>query len=213
MDVDKVEQLRFTLGRHDLEFDVKVRWRSSPMADEGPLTGFSFDEVDVAAEKALWNFIQERGHELATFLRSCGGLTHLDFQEAIELALTTRIREVERGEIVYGGEGHAPSASIFALFRGSIRLERVNQSRSQEVATVEPSELFGGIPMIAGCSPFERAVATSRSTLLEFVAYNTHYLLSTKPPLAAALIRAASFHWIQRMSHILDRLFDEESAG
>jgi hypothetical protein len=211
LDASKVHRIRFSLGRHDLDFKVEVRWQSPPGSVDGPLLGFSFAEMDATSERSLWHFIQERGHELATFLRSCGGLRHLDFQDAIELALTTRIREVERGEFVYGGTGHSPCASIFALFRGNVLLERVHGERSQEIDVVEPGEFFGGIPLIAGCVLSERAVATSPSTLLEFVEYNTNYLLNTKPPLGASLVRATSFHWVQRLSRVLDRLYEKES--
>ena len=161
--------------------------------------------TDIEDGQALWSFIQERGRQLALFLHSCDGLGQLDFQEVFELALTTRLREVEHGQMIYGGAETETSPSILALFRGSVALERASGRRNENFALVKPGELFGGIPMIAGCTPFERAVANKNSTVLEFLGYNVEYLISAKPLVGLALIRAATFHWMQRFSRTLDR--------
>ncbi len=210
IDAAAVQIIRFRLGRHDLEFRVRWRWSSAIPSGEGRFTGFAFEDLDATSEKALWSFIQERAHEVATFLRSCGGLSHLDFQDALELALTTRIREFECGAIVYGRAGDDPSGSLFALFRGSILLKRVGERRNQEIDIVQPGEFFGGMPTIAGCKPLERAVATSTSTVLEFTECITRCVQNTKPQLGTMLIRAASFDWMQRTARLLDRLYDKE---
>lgn len=207
IDGNAVEAVRFKLGLYDLEFKVHARWSSATLSDEGPLTGFAFEEVDPKSEATLWGFIQERARELSTFLRTCDGLTDLGFQDALELALTTRLRELECGQVVYGGHETTGCKSIFALFRGSILLERASEKRNQEIARLEPGELFGGTQIIAGCEPIERAIATSRTTLLEFVDYNTEYLMIAKPQLGASLIRAAAFHWMQRTARLLDHTF------
>jgi hypothetical protein len=207
-----VRRVRFRLGRKDLEFNVTSRWSSPTGSEAGPLTGFVFDEVDSQSESALWSFIQERASELASFFRTCDGLEDLSFQEAVELALITRLREVEPGQVLYGGIGSEPSASIFALFRGHIVVERASARRQQQVIHLESGQFFGGMPVIAGCAPIDRAVATTSSTVLEFLEYNTRYLSMHKPMLAATLIRATTYHWIQRATRLLDRAFDQISA-
>lgn len=206
IDRNSVRVIRFTLGRDHLEFSVTPRWSSEMMSEEGPLTGFSFDSVDVRSEGALWNFVQERARDLSMFFRSCEGLDQLDFQDSLELALTTRLREVERAQPVYS---RTRSDSIFLLFRGSVALERVSDRGCQEFARVQPGEIFGGLPTIAGCTPFERAVATENSTVLEFLGYNVEYLFGAKPLLGVSLLRAASFHWLRRFSRTLDRFSDQ----
>jgi len=200
-----VRQIRFKLDRHDLEFMVSCKWSSPVGSSAGPLSGFVFEHVDARSEAALWSFIQARAMDIATFLRTCGGLTELTFQDAIELALATRIRELESGQIVYGGAESEPCGSIFALFRGNVMIERKAKRRNQQATPMESGELFGGLPTIAGCEPLERAVATSDSTLLEFIDYNTGYLLTYKPTLGSALVRAATFHWVKRATQLLDQ--------
>ena len=202
---DAVRLVRFTLGRHQLEFSVSARWSSKAISDAGIMTGFIFDAVDANSESALWRFIQERGGQLALFLQTCNGLGQLDFQEAFELAITTRIHELERGQMIYGGAGTETSTSIFALFRGSVALERASGRRNENFALVKPGELFGGIPIIAGCTSFERAIANENSMVLEFLGYNVEYLISAKPRVGLALMRAATFHWMLRFSRILDQ--------
>ena len=208
IDRDSVGLIRFVLGRDHLELSVTPRWSSETLSDEGPLIGFSFDTVDVRSEASLWNFVQERGRELSRFLRSCDGLDQLTFEDSFELALSTRLRDVERDQMVYGRAG---SASIFLLFRGSVALERTCDRHGQEFARVQPGEIFGGAPTLAGCTPFERAVATENSTVLEFLAYNVDYLISAKPPLGVALLRAAAFHWMRRFARTLDRLSNQSA--
>ena len=163
------------------------------------------------SEAALWNFIQDRGSELGAFLRTCEGFAHLSFQDALELALSTRLREAESGEIIYGIEDSEAGSAIFILFRGSVVLERASGGRHKEIDCVRSSEFFGGLPIIAGCRPIERAVATERSTLLEFSCYQCEYLMNSKPILGARLIRAASYHWTQRVVNFLDQTFSQSS--
>ena len=202
IDAGAVRGVRLTLGRESLELSATSRWCSKTE----PLAGFLFDLLTSSAEGALWGFIQERGRELAVFLRGCGGLEDLDFQDAFELAQATRVRSLQAEELVYGGtDSEEASSSIFVLFRGTVALERIQGRRNQHIASVKPGELFGGVPAIAGCTPFDRAVAVEDSSVLEFGGYNIEYLITAKPLLGIALLRAATFHWIRRFSETLDR--------
>lgn len=213
LDGSRIGFVRFKLGRHDLELKVAACWTSSTGSCGGPRIGFVFEKLVPTTEATLWNFIQERALDIATFLRGCRALPDLDFQDALDLALTTRIREVDSGQLVYGSLGNSSSGSIFVVFRGSIMLERATETRNQEVTEVQSGEFFGGLPIVAGSATLDRAVATSSTTLLEFLEYSTNYLLINKPILGAALTRAAMFHCIERMSKLLDRTFAERRAS
>ena len=208
IDGDSVHRVRLKLGRHDLEFGVVSRWSSPIGARTGSITGFEFAETDACSEAALGRFVQERAMEIGTFLRSCCGFNELGFQEALELAMTTRIREVDSGETIYGAPDGAGCSSIFALFRGSVLLERKSDRRNEQSISVQSGEFFGGLPMIAGIESAQRAVATGPATLLEFIQHNTSYLMMHKPSLGAALLRAAAFHWANRTQQLLDRSFE-----
>ena len=211
VDGDSIHLVRLKLGRQDLELRVVSRWSSAIGSQVGSLTGLEFEETDARSEAALGRFVQERAMEIGTFLRSCSGFDELGFQEALELAMTTRIREVHSGDIIFGAPSCGGCNSIFVLFRGSILLERNSDRRNQQGISVQPGEFFGGLPLIAGLESTQRAVATGPSTLLEFVDYSTSFLITHKPTLGAALLRATAFHWSNRTQQLLDRSLDASS--
>jgi hypothetical protein len=199
-----IRLIRLTLDRHHLELEVTCRWFKPVRPGGHSVSGLSFNQLDAKSEGALWNFIQLRGREIALFLRDCDGLSQIEFQDAFELTLAARLRRLEEGELVYDGADLGVSNSIFALFRGAVQLERVRQARVQPISDVGPFQIFGGMPPVAGCVPFERAIATKRSMILQFTGYNVECLLSTKPRLGIALLRAASYHWMRRFAATLD---------
>jgi len=211
MDPGAVRRVRLQVGRHQLEMSVDARWNSTSSMGAGQLTGFVFEGVDQATEAALWDFIQERGRELACFLRTCEGLGHLSFQEGFDLALATRIRTLNAHEVIYGPSDQEAMGSIFALFRGSVVLSPLHGRKGQAIASVRPGELFGGTIAIAACTPFERAVAVGESRVLEFVGYNIEYLLAEKPRVGLTLLRAASYCAMKRFAQTVDLLLSTRS--
>ena len=205
IDTEAVRSVRVALGGNRVEIDVRSRWNTELGGNGGPASGLVFEELGDAMKMWLWDYIQKRGRDLGMFLSSCEGLDQLNFEEALELALSTRLREVRSGDIVYQGGDDEGAASICALMGGSVMLEPANGRCNQRISTVEPRELFGGLPVVAGCMPIERAVAVEDATVLEFSGYAVENLLETKPHLGVALLRAASFHWIRRFAEVLDR--------
>ena len=204
IDPQAVRSVRMTLGDHRFELKVHSRWSSDSLSNDGPLTGLAFDSIDSPTKAALWDCIQQRGQELSTFLGSCDGLDQLPFEETFELALTTRLRNLQSGQLIYDAENQRASESIYALMCGSVLLESGEGRRNQQISDVSPREFFGGLPIIAGCAPFERAVVVENCTILEFLGYNVEYLLRAKPGLGVSLLRAASYHWIRRYAETLD---------
>lgn len=205
VDAEAIRAVRFQMGANRVHFDVGSRWTTELGGNGSPATGLIFDSLDDASRDALWDFIQLRGRDLGLFLSSCEGLDQLNFEEALELALATRLREVAAGDIIYKG-GDAPGASTtYILMSGSAVLEPANGRFSQQIARVRPRELFGGLPVAAGCAPFERAVAVEDCRILEFSGYAVENLLNTKPHLGVCLLRATNFHWMSRFADTLAR--------
>jgi len=205
IDSEAVRTVRFSLGGNRVGFDVGSRWNTELGGNGGPATGLVFESVDEPSQNCLWDYIQKRGRDLGAFLSSCEGLDQLNFEEALELALATRLREVRAGDLVYRGGDEEASSAISILMTGAVSLEPANGRFSQQIARVEPRELFGGLPVSAGCAAFERAVAIEPSRILEFSAYAVENLLNTKPHLGVCLLRASSFHWMRRFAETLDR--------
>jgi hypothetical protein len=199
LDAGSVHSIKFSLGELEVEFPVESRWQSEPVPEQGPLTGFAFTKVDADCEIALWDLIQKRGRELASFIRSCVGFESLGFEDRFNLSMATRLRQVAAGKPVYGPED--PSAtSIYALVQGSVILEELEQGGIRErLGVVKPGEPFGGLAVVAGCSAFEYAFATEESVILEFPSYTVEHLISTKPMLGIVLLRAASYQWLVRL--------------
>lgn len=205
IDSDAIRMVRFSLDGNRVGFDVGSRWNTELGGNGGPATGLVFETIDEMSQNSLWEYIQKRGRDLGAFLSSCEGLDQLNFEEALELALATRLREVRAGDLIYRGGDEEASSAISVLMTGSVSLEPANGRYSQQIARVEPRELFGGLPVSAGCAAFERAVAIEPSRILEFSHYAVENLLNTKPHLGVCLLRANSFHWMRRFAQTLDR--------
>ncbi len=205
IDGQAVRAVRVPLDGERVEFTVSSRWSLDLGGSGGPLTGLVFSDVDEVQKAQLWEFIQKRGRELGMFLSSCEGLEQLNFEEALELALATRLREVVSGQLVYRGGDDPGATSICVLMKGAVLLEPAMGRCNQRISTVKPHELFGGLSVVAGCVPFDRAVAVEDCTVLEFSSYSVENLLNIKPHLGVALLRAASFHWMRRFAEVLDR--------
>jgi CRP-like cAMP-binding protein len=207
IDRTTIRAVRFSLGQQDFSINVESRWGAPGAEGEGLLTGLAFESLDPRFEPGLWRFIQERGGVLGSFIRGCEGLSSLSFQEGLELALETRLREVAAGQIIYGPDATKGGSSIFINFSGAALLERVSDRRHEEIATIHAGAIFGGLPIVAGYPPIERAIAISPVVLLEFDQFNCENMISSKPMLAAALFRAATFHWMCRFSKLLDQTY------
>ena len=205
IDADAIASVRVSLGGTRVSLKVASRWSVELGGSGSPATGLVFEDLDEMRRNALWDTVQQRGLELGAFLTSCEGLDQLNFEESLDLAFATRLREVERGGFVYNGGDEETAAAIRVLLSGGVALEPVNGRFNQQIAIVRPRELFGGLPVVAGCLPFERAVATEKSMVLEFSGYAVENLLNTKPHLGVTLIRAASFHWMRRFADLLSR--------
>ncbi len=205
IDASAIRAVRVSLGDTRVEIGIRSHWSLEFGGNGGPASGLVFESVNEEVRASLWNYIQRRGHDLGMFLSSCIGLDQLNFEEAFELALATRIRQIPAGDLVYRGGDEERSAAICALMEGSVLLEPANGRFNQQISTVGPRELFGGLSVVAGCVPFERAVAVEDSTVLEFSGYGVENLLNTKSYLGVALLRASSFHWMRRFAEVLDR--------
>lgn len=199
LDARSVRAVRLELGDHEVEFGVDSKWQSEFLPDQGPLSGFVFRQVGADDEIALWDFIQTRGRELATFIRGCVGFESLGFEDAFNLAMATRLRQVSGGRTVYGPDD-ASSSSIYTLVRGSVVIDELEAGGVRErIAVVKPGEPFGGLAVVAGCMAFEYAFAAEESIILEFPSYTVEHLIATKPLLSIVLLRAAAYQWIVRL--------------
>lgn len=206
IDSQAVDAVRFNLGGNRVGFDVCSPWNIDLGGSGGPATGLVFESLDGPKKDALWDFIQGRGRDLGSFLTSCEGLEQLLFEESLELALATRLREFAAGDLIYRGREEDTSSSISVVMTGSVVLELADGRCNQQISQVGPRELFGGLPIVAGCAPIERAIAIEETRILEFSAYAAENLLNTKPHLGVSLLRAASFHWMRRFAETLERV-------
>ena len=146
IDYEAVRAVRIPLGKSKIDFDVRPRWSLDLGGSGGPVTGLTFASVDDAKKNALWDLIQERGCELGMFLSGCEGLDQLNFEEALDLALSTRLRIVRRGDLIYTGCDERTAASICLLMSGSVVLEPSMGRMNQRISMVKPREIFGGLP-------------------------------------------------------------------
>ena len=87
VDSNAIRAVRISLGNAEIEVEVGSRWSMELGGNGSPVTGLEFESLDDAKRTALWDFIQDRGRDLGSFLSSCDGLDQLNFEEAHDLAL------------------------------------------------------------------------------------------------------------------------------
>lgn len=208
IDSETVRAVRFSTGHEKISLQVSSRWSTDLGGNGAPAIGLVFESIDEAQRDALWDLIQMRARELGLFLSSCAGLDQLSFEESVELALATRRRKVPPGEMIYRGGEEPESSAVCVLLDGSAMLEPAQGRFNQWISRIGPRELFGGLPVVANCSAFERAVAIEDASVLEFSAYAVENLLNTKPHLGVCLLRATCFHWMRRFAETLENTLD-----
>jgi len=199
LDGASVRSVRLSLGDRELDLRVDFKWGSEPLPDKGVLSGFAFEDVSEQDELVLWDFLQTRGRELAYFMRTCTGLQALGFEDAFQLAVSTRLRHATAGQAVYRPQD-ACSSSIFALMRGGVVIEEAGAlGPRRHLGNVRQGEVFGAMALMAGCEAFDNAFATEETLIVEFPSYTVEHLVATRPDLGIMLLRSISSEWVGRL--------------
>lgn len=177
-----------------------AHWQRRNMAGTGILTGISFRQLTSQTAEALLSFVSQRARELSGFLLHRSEVAGLELDEAMDLALFTRVAEFPIGSRIYeqGTQG-SRGDSIFVVFDGRILLEATTpEGGDVQIERICMGGVFGGLPMMGETPHTESAIALSHAVLLEIEPYTFSYLQSVKPHvvnrLRMTLIRKRAIH-------------------
>jgi CRP-like cAMP-binding protein len=190
-DPSAVQRIEIRLpGVGPLSLHAEGRWQR--VAETGVLTGIRFCEVSSRAHEELKSFTSERALEVSRFLAELPDLGELPIDEALDLALNSRLRVVPPGTLLYRQGASPPDGdSIYIVVTGRIVLEAAVQHEHEiHLDTLGSRRLFGGLPVLAGVPHVESAVAETKCELLEFSRVAFEYLATAKPLVAHRLVQA-----------------------
>jgi CRP-like cAMP-binding protein len=201
---------RVSIELPDGLFQTKAvgRWQREEVGRPGQQSGIEFQELEREEVERLWRFVHQRAGELASFLRDRSTIGPMELDEALDLALFTRVAEYPAGNWIHRqGPVEPVCESAFVVYDGSVVLEASTRSgRTVHVARVEAGEVFGALPIVGGISHITSAVADRDAILLEIDAATYRFLQAEKPQTARlvteALVRAQAAH----LSSLIERL-------
>lgn len=196
-----------------LVLEAEGCWQRETALERAVLTGVRFSRVEDADTIRLRKFIEQCVGDLVGFLQGRSELADLSLDEAIDVALASRLREARTGTYVLraappdDGRGAPPPDSLFLVVRGSVTLlmgDRLGAGATLESARA--GALFGGSALAAGVpSPFS-AIADSDVTLLELDRSALDYLERAKPLVARRLSRAVARRLLRHVGTLAERL-------
>lgn len=186
------------------------RWQVVHAPTGAVLTGVKFVGLSAEQQDLIWDHVLEVTKDLARFLLRKSDLRDVGIDGAMSLAQASRLCIVGAGSAVFqqgGGDGERPQNSFFVLREGSVLLRtRLRGAIERDIATVQPGELLGGLPMFAAAGHAESAVARSQSRLIEIDERAYLYLMQARPWVAQKLAFAAAQTYARRLHATLESL-------
>jgi CRP-like cAMP-binding protein len=199
------------LPSESLTLDIEGCWQREASLERAIFTGLRFSRPTTSDRERMRKFVEQAAQELTDFLQNRSDLRELGLDEALDVALASRLREAPPGAFI-SREGHPRPGddSLFALMRGSVTLAATGDREHEiEVERVTPGGVFGGIPLIADAPSPVSAVAESDVTLLELDRSAFRYLERAKPLVAHRLARAIAGRQVLQFRALLMRLTDQ----
>lgn len=203
--IDYARRLTVVLDGQVQTLKVACRWQREAPGRHGILNGLQFIDVQEAQMQCLWRYVYSRAQELAQFVQSESALSGLSFDEAIELALHTRMIRLSDGDWVYRqGSDAALGGAAFVVFDGAVMLDAVNASATSVYETrLEPGDVFGGLPFLTGLPHPETAIALQDARVLEIDQFAYRHLLATRPAAAQRLTAALIRRYANRLAELV----------
>ncbi len=207
-----IRRLVLDLPDGPIELHAEGRWQRDTA--DGQLTGISFIDPDKTEQRRLREFVHKRAAELADFLIERTALSGLSLDEALDLALFTRLAEFSPRQLIYKQDATDTAVgSSFIVYDGAVVLKASGSTgRPVTVGRIGVGGLFGGLSVLAEVPHVTSAYAEAASILLEIDSYTFHYLQDAKPRVArrfeAALISAKVTH----LRALVERLGDNKRS-
>ena len=203
------EARRIVLHLPDGEANMRVRccWQREAPGRQGILSGFRFENLGVQDTELLWAIVFRRARELASFICGHSSLGQVIFDDAVDLAMHSRLVRFATGDWVYRqGSSDPKSGSAYLILQGCVEIESLNEeAESVHLERLESGAFFGGLPMVASATHPETALAHNACELLEIDSFSYQYLQSDRPAAAFAVTRALMARYARRLSELTAR--------
>lgn len=175
-----------------LTVDVEGSWQRDATLERAILTGARFLKLERHDGQRIRKFVEQSAAELTDFLQNQSQLYNLDLDEALDIALSSRLREATAGTWICTEGGTRPGEdSFFIVIKGVVVLvASVGREGDTEVERVVGGGFFGGVPLISDAGPPLSSVAHSDVTMLELDRNVFSFLERAKPFVARRLCRA-----------------------
>ncbi len=204
---DSLRSVSVDFADRTAPFKVDGCWQRDAPGRTGVLTGVRFVDLQPSESEHLWSYVYARAGELASFLRGRSDLSGMDYDEAVDLTLFTRLVHFAAGDCIYKrGSLGTRGDSAFVVYRGKVILEaRSGTGRSAYTDHVAEGGVFGGMPLLAAAPHPETATAETDLLALEIDSHSYRYLESSRPQ----AVRWVSQALFRRYAGRLERLIEQ----
>lgn len=203
----ELHRLRVDLPSGPLEARVSGRWQRNADPERAIFTGVRFETLNSELARQIEEFMQQRSHELVRFLVEHSDFADLSLDEAMALALCSRLRGSGSSRyMVLAGPLNQSDDSMFIVLEGVVVIETRIRSVRLEVRRVERGGVFGGIAMLAPVKPFFSAVAGKNALMLELEAYSFEYLERSKPLFARRIAEVVISRYVNQLSDCIEEV-------
>jgi CRP-like cAMP-binding protein len=191
-----------------LTVDVEGTWQREATLERAILTGARFLNIGRDDAQRIRKFVEQSAGELIEFLQNRSQLRNLELDEALDLALSSRLREASAGTwICTEGSTRPGEDSLFIVMKGVVALAAtVAREGDTEIERVGVGGAFGGVPLISDEGPPFSSIAVSDATLLELDRNAFSFLERAKPYAARRLGRAIVGRQVGHLRALVSRL-------
>lgn len=205
--LEEVRELCFDLEEGPVTTPVDARWHQADPMSRSWLMGVRFTKPEALKAAGLRRVVERATSELVHFLLDESELAHLSYDEALDVALGSRLREVPAGAWIVR-EGHPSEAAdaMFVVTEGSIQLETSERvARRLTFESIGKGGVFGGLGLLADVPPPLSAMASRPTTMLELDRGSFKYLARAKPIVAMRLTELIVQRSISYLRAAIDR--------
>jgi len=194
-----------------LRVEAEGCWQREATLERAVMTGVRFVRLEHDASARIRKFVEQAAQELTQFLQNRTDLEDLRLDEALDLALASRLREAPTGTLICReGQSRPGDDSLFIVVRGSVTLAATGTRENEiEVERVVQGGLFGGLPLVTDLPPPVSAMVENDVTLLELDRSAFRYLERAKPLVAHRLARSIVVQQVAQFRTIVQRLVDQ----
>lgn len=192
--------------------DVEGTWQREATLERAILTGARFLKVARDDGQRIRKFVEQSAAQLTEFLQNQTQLSNLDLDEALDIALSSRLREACAGTwICTEGRTRPGEDSFFIVMKGVVVLvATVGREGDTEVERVVGGGVFGGVPLISDSGPPLSVVVQSDATMLELDRNAFEFLERAKPFVARRLSRAIVGRQVGHLRSLVSHMVQRE---